>query len=181
MPASRLADLSRASGTSVDWIIFGIEAATSSETIPKMENESPEPPDTIQIPVLNVVGSAGPGAHNGFVEVLSHIPFSRTLLRRYGVRIDKCHFIRAVGDSMLPTIADGTVVLVDGGVRRVRDDGIYVLVLDDDVRLKRVQRQFGGTITLKSDNPAYAPETLSAADAEQLRVVGKVFWMEHPL
>jgi SOS-response transcriptional repressor LexA len=139
------------------------------------------PDDVAMIPFLSIQGSAGPGLVNNGIEVIDSIPFSRKLLRRHGVAPENTHAITARGDSMLPTISDGQILLIDTSVRRVRQDAIYALSIDDDIRIKRIQRGMGGTLTLKSDNANYEPELLSPADAEKLRVEGRVFWTEQLL
>lgn len=137
--------------------------------------------DAIRIPFFNVAASAGPGSEAPGHEMIVHLNFSRTLLRKLGVRPEDAHAISARGDSMLPTIANGQIILLDRSVRRVREDAIYVLSIDQDIRLKRIQKGLGGSLILKSDNPAYEPEHLSPADAEQLKVEGRVFWTERAL
>jgi SOS-response transcriptional repressor LexA len=137
--------------------------------------------DMILLPLLSIHGGAGPGLMADQLEVIQNIPFSRQLLRRSGVRPEDVHAIRTRGDSMTPTIQDGQILLIDRSVRRVRQDAVYALSIDDDIRIKRVQRSFDGSLTLKSDNPAYEPELLSPADAETLRIEGRVFWTEQLL
>ena len=165
-PFLPLSILAQAAGMSLDWLAGGESAAPPA-------SEDPEK-DVAAISVLNVLAGAGDGMTNGDIEVIDRLPFSRLLLRRIGVRPEHAHFIHARGDSMEPTIRDGAIVLVDRSVRRIRDDGIYALVVDGDVRIKRVDKGVGGLITLMSDNPRYPPETLS--EATELRVEGRVFW-----
>ncbi len=133
--------------------------------------------DVVLIPLLDVSASAGPGLINERPSEIAKVPFSRQLLRRLGVSPADAQFITGRGDSMFPTIADGQIVLVDVSKRKARDDGIYVVVIGDDVRLKRIQRGFDGSLTLLSDNSEmYKEERLSPADADALLVAGKVFW-----
>lgn len=108
--------------------------------------------------------------------IVSHLPFSPALLRELGVRYENCHFIRARGDSMVPTIRDGSIVLVDIARRKDRQDGIYALMFGDDVRIKRLAFGALGKLTLMSDNPAYPDEVLSGAELDQLKIVGKAVW-----
>jgi phage repressor protein C with HTH and peptisase S24 domain len=77
---------------------------------------------------------------------------------------------------MEPTIADGEIVLVDTRFQQTRGDGIYVLVDGANVRIKRIAVGWQNAIVLISDNERYASETLSAPDAEALRIAGKVVW-----
>jgi phage repressor protein C with HTH and peptisase S24 domain len=173
-----MAILCKAAGVSLEWLAFGLGTPENSGEIATQANISD---DVVMVPFLSVHGSAGPGVSNGNVEVIDKIPFSRTLLTKQGVKPDETHAITAKGDSMHPTIADGQIILIDTGMRRIRQDAIYALSIDDDIRIKRIQRGVGGTLTLKSDNPNYEPELISPADAEKLRVEGRVFWTEQLL
>ncbi len=132
--------------------------------------------DSEQIRMLNVVASAGPGYQNDDPVDLRMLPFARSVLADLGVKLDNARFLVARGDSMEPTISDGSIVLVDVSFNRPKDDGIYVVVVGNEVRIKRVARGFGGSVTLVSDNERYPTETLAPPEAEGLRVAGKVVW-----
>jgi phage repressor protein C with HTH and peptisase S24 domain len=168
---SAAARIARALNLPLDALVYDINVSKNNDT----------PQNVVLIPFLSVQGSAGPGVSNGDVEIVDSIPFSRMTLKRLGVRPEHAHAITSRGDSMLPTIADGQVLLIDTGMRRIKQDAIYALSIDDDIRIKRVQRGADGRLTLKSDNPNYDPEILSHADAEKLRVAGRVFWTEKVL
>ncbi len=77
---------------------------------------------------------------------------------------------------MEPTLSSGDLLLVDVSVRRIRNEALYVLVRDDDVYVKRAQRRLNGTVLITSDNERYPPEEFSEADADRLRVAGRVAW-----
>ncbi len=132
--------------------------------------------DSEQIKMLNVVASAGPGYQNDDPVELKRLPFARSVLADLGVKLENARFMVARGDSMEPTISDGSIVLVDVSFSRPKNDGIYVVVVGSEVRIKRVARGFGGSVTLVSDNERYPTETLAPPEAEGLRVVGKVVW-----
>jgi len=167
-----MAKLCAAANVSVDWLLTGREWKNSA---PIVQQDT----DVVLIPMLNVIASAGHGSNNGHIEIISKLPFSRKILRDMGVNADYVEFIQLKGDSMSPTISDGATVLVDRSKKDLRGDEIYVVSLGDEVRIKRVQKGIDISITLISDNEKfYPPERLSSADAEQLRVHGRVFWTE---
>lgn len=116
------------------------------------------------------------------VSVIDRVSFPVGFLKRLGARPESLHFIQARGDSMHPTIVDGSIVLVDTTERRPRNDAIYVISVDGDVRIKRLQKGWDGSISLISDNKeVYPAERLSPSDAERLRIEGKVLWTEKAL
>jgi phage repressor protein C with HTH and peptisase S24 domain len=177
-PFGPLAILCERAGVSLDWLAFGREPMEVGgvQSQPKSEDV-----DAIQVPFLDVQASAGPGIRPPQIETLAYMTFSRSLLRRFNVRPEDTHAISARGDSMLPTIADGQILLVDRSVRRVREDAIYVVSDDGDIRIKRIQRGLGGGLILKSDNPAYEAEQVTSDQAEKLKIEGRVFWGDRAL
>ena len=76
---------------------------------------------------------------------------------------------------MLPTLADGDDILVDGddAAERLRE-GVYVLRLEDGLLVKRVAVAPDGTVSVTSDNPL--GPSWAAVDKATLRIVGRVLW-----
>src|SRR5205085_12180052 len=71
---------------------------------------------------------------------------------------DNLSIVRVEGDSMSPTLNPGDEILIDLGdcADRLRD-GIYVLRIDDALVVKRLAlNPLGRSVTVQSDNPAYA-------------------------
>lgn len=132
--------------------------------------------DSVPIRMLDVVAAAGPGYENEEPGEVRTLPFARRLLEELGVKPANARFMTARGDSMLPTIADGAIVLVDISFSRPKDDGVYIVIIGNEARIKRIGRGWDGKLTLVSDNSRYPMETLSAPEAESLRVAGKVMW-----
>lgn len=77
---------------------------------------------------------------------------------------------------MLPGIKDGDTLLVDATERSIRTFGIYVLEIEGQRLVKRVQRKHDGSLVLISDNPAYLPDAVDRAGAAKVTVIGRVVW-----
>lgn len=172
--ASKLAKISEASGYSLEWLIFGPRAIDNP---PISDGGSPEndtvDSDVIYLPVMSAVGGSGAGVENHAVEVVDRLPFSRSLLRSYAANPDQCQVIRSTGDSMVPTIPDPALVIVDVSRRTLREDGVYCIALGDDIRFKRLQRTANG-LTLISDNAKkYPPETLAGDELGRVKIIGR--------
>lgn len=85
--------------------------------------------------------------------------------------------LSAFGDSMSPTLNDGDILLIDCGVNELKLDAVYVLALNDELYVKRVQRRItDGAVTIKSDNTMYDPVTVTNHEKDSLRVLGRVVW-----
>ncbi len=87
----------------------------------------------------------------------------------------------AVGESMTPTIRDGNTLLIDTADRTFRNFGIYVLEVNGQRLVKRVQRKHDGSLVLISDNTAYQPDTVDRDAADDVNVVGRVVWSGGPV
>lgn len=166
--APHLVRISEAAGVSIDWLLTGRPSGCAWN--------APEgtPHDFVPIPWLQVPGSDT--VARGLA--VGRLALDRNWLRRAGCpQAETVAMATAVGDSMEPTIRDGDLLLVDTGVTEFRDDAIYLLGLGTTFRVKRVQRLLNGAVVVKSDNPAYASETLSPEEVAAIRCLGRVRWM----
>ena len=69
------------------------------------------------------------------------------------------------GDHMHPTIRDGEQVLFSKDEKHLNArDGVFLIVIDKDVQVKRLQYLPGGKVMILSDNKAYASYELQKDD-----------------
>ena len=81
------------------------------------------------------------------------------------------------GDSMLPTLNDGDIVLVDLSRTAPSPPGLFVLFDGLGLvakRLEHVASSDSPTVRILSDNPLYAPYERAA---EEVNIVGRVRWL----
>ncbi len=139
--------------------------------------EAEDQRDLVRIPLRPVFASAGPGVENFMEEPVEMILFSQAFAEQWMRPSGRIEAIRVLGDSMEPTIQNGAIVLIDKSETEPREGRIYALWTDWGLKLKRFQRAIDGSILLVSDNrELYAPERLSTAGMEQLRIAGRAFW-----
>lgn len=136
--------------------------------------------DSVEVPVFDVTPSMGRGSMQPEHDtVLGQVQLSREWVR-HNLSISspaKLAMLTAYGDSMAPTFADGDMLLVDRGVGDVKLDAVYVLALNDELYVKRVQRRItDGAVIIKSDNPLYDPVILDNGERNALQVLGRVVW-----
>ena len=130
----------------------------------------------VTIPLYgDVRPSAGPGRAVTSETPTTRVAFERRWLADIGVQTDTAVILPAQGDSMEPTIMNGSPMLVDTSKREILNGYIYAIAVENDLLVKRIRRRLDGRIDLISDNPAYDPETLDAAALQQLRVIGRVY------
>ncbi|MCH9740220.1 MAG: helix-turn-helix domain-containing protein [Epsilonproteobacteria bacterium] len=79
--------------------------------------------------------------------------------------------INVDGESMEPTLQDGSIVFIDREQTNINKDGIYVASTTAGLFIKRIRQRADGMIELISDNKAYTPETILP---EEIQIVGRV-------
>jgi hypothetical protein len=80
------------------------------------------------------------------------------------------------GDAMEPHLQNDDTVLIDIGQTIVQDNQIYVIRYGNDVRINRLSKRFDGGLLIRSDNPHYPDEILTASEAATLQILGKMLW-----
>lgn len=133
--------------------------------------------EMVAIPAYEEVRpAAGPGTVAINQQPTSIIAFDRRWLRDLGVNPSYAKILFAEGDSMYPTIPNGSPMLVDASKIEVRHGCIYVFDLDGDLMVKRIERLPDGTIDLISDNrERYPTRNITRDRLEQMHVIGRVF------
>lgn len=110
-------------------------------------------------------------------QVVDYLAFRKDWLEMTFNMYNSClALIKVKGDSMEPTLKSDDLVLTELVNGRIEDDSIYVLKLNDDLVVKRIQRKLNGSLLVKSDNPKYEPELVDESSASKLPVVGRVIW-----
>ncbi len=120
----------------------------------------------------NIRASAGGGA-DVLNENYDYINIDQKIMKELvGLLPNKeIEAIKVEGESMEPTLSDGSIVFIDRNQCNPRKDGVFVASTNNGLFIKRVRLRVDGMIELISDNPLYAPEILTL---EQVDIVGKV-------
>lgn len=81
------------------------------------------------------------------------------------------------------TFNDGDLLLVDRGVKDIRVDAVYVVAIDGELFVKRMQRKPGGGVLMISDNKKYDPIEIHPSTLSRFDVLGRVLiaWNERRL
>lgn len=133
--------------------------------------------ERIEIPALtNLQASAGDGSL-AETEQLGVGPFSfdQEWLRAQFGRINALRLIQIAGDSQEPDLHDGDWLIVDEAKNGIQN-GLFVIVLDDCLMLKRLQME-GRFVQLLSRNPIYSGIAIDLSKEEdRLRIVGRAVY-----
>lgn len=183
-------------GVNADWLLSGHGPMSRPATPGFDTNELRIEPATASQPMAGDLSIGGVpfalvrrfdltvSAGNGLVPVSDHatdrFAFPVEWLRRIGVVGDLAALVPVQGDSMAPTIPDGSMVMIDARETSVTTPGVYAFTLDGEAFVKRlVTTPQGKTVTIISDNPTFAPRTISGPQLAQLRIAGRVRFVMH--
>lgn len=156
------------------------EAPVVAEPVPVYGRRKSDkaPGGLVRIPVLDMAVSAGPGREPADCEVvLGHIDLAEQWARkRLGEPLDRIRALPVTGDSMSPTINDGDLAFVDTSCTHFQGEGIYVLVFNSVLLIKRLSADFATQrIQILSDNEHHKP---ALAREDELNICGRVrMWM----
>lgn len=157
-----------AEGVSLDWLLTG-------EGPMKRGEGSELPGGFVQVPRYAISAAAGGGALVHSEQIVDHIAFKADWLKQQlGLNPAQAAVISVIGDSMEPCLADGDLILIDTSVTRVENNAIYVIQVEGDLLVKRIQKKIDGTVIIKSDNERYEPEIFRGESVELLKVVGRM-------
>lgn len=135
---------------------------------------NPEPdPDDIEIDSIDLAyGMGGTFLDIGEIQV-ERAKFSRSWIRQFTNSPPQMLFsTRGAGDSMMPTIHDRDVVIVDRSQSRPEmGDKIWAIVFGGVGMIKRLRPMPDGTVKISSDNQSIRDEIASDGD---LFIVGRV-------
>lgn len=137
--------------------------------------------DFVNLPEYDVRASAGRGLIPLNEMPVSETAFERGFLRNLGGAPDHCFIMWSTGDSMLPTIPDNSLLIVDASQTIVDHGRIYVFGVGNAVLVKRAKWRMDGKLELTSDNLSgnYPVETFYADRVEDLNVIGRVIFIGH--
>ena len=143
-------------------------AAAAAELLPRLAEDSPP---TRMMPFAERVRLK---ADTGGVEFDESAHLSISVAEEAlpaWARADRLTCVRAVGDSMEPTVRDGDLVVVDKDRRVFAEDQLFAVRTRDDLIVRRVRR-VGDGWSLIADNPHHRPRAMTANDM----VAGRVAW-----
>lgn len=131
----------------------------------------------VLIPHLEASAACGAGFINGdFLPMVKLIKVGMEWLRIHApyANYRNLNILTAEGDSMLPTIKPGDLILIDRSDTQVRFDGLYVFTKDDSLFLKRIQKLGNGLRILSDNSSVYPPFEITGSEAQEVRILGKV-------
>lgn len=135
--------------------------------------------DNIVIPQLSATGSMGKGIHADLEHdtVVSQVSVNKLWIQENLSSISSpsnLAMITGHGDSMEGTFNHGDVLFVDTGIDKIKMDAVYILNLNDELYIKRLQRKPDGSIIIISDNAKYQPYVIQNGEKDKFQVLGRI-------
>ena len=96
----------------------------------------------------------------------------RTWLDRHRLDATQCAIVRVRGESMEPTLNDGSTILINCAQQRRRSERLFAVRTDDGLVVRRLRKDPGGGWLLVSDHPDWEPRPWPASAG----IVGQVRW-----
>ena len=169
-----LARIAEWRNASLSWLITGKKERDSDATMEGLGFH--------RVGVVDIQVSAGDGSSALDQEPVSYMAFDRKWLRELANDMKSLRIVTVKGDSMEPDLRPGDFVMIDQGRKNAQDGGLFVVRLDDQLLIKRVQVRAGRSVALLSANPAYS-EVVVDLGSEDLAfaVIGRAIWQGREL
>ncbi|WP_089690979.1 XRE family transcriptional regulator [Vreelandella titanicae] len=161
-----------AAGVNTHYVLTGNRSISSGgESLSLAANEPG--PDLSPVKMYDIEAAAGAGRSFEGEPVKTTLYFSTAELSEQGLDPAQVVGVKVRGDSMDGTLADGDWVLVDRSNRDPKQEGVFLLLVSGERRIKRVQRLAGGALYLISDNDHYQPEMIKPQDMHDVEILGR--------
>ena len=173
IPEKSLLKISQMTDTTIDWLLTGKgrkELIKSHEALMLLDEEK----YFYSFDILRLNASAGHGIEHFDIEVEDEPEkikisknFFKTPLNQQVIKV-----IEVQGDSMEPTIKDGSYILIDT-TKTDTIDGIYAILLDNEIFVKRLQFNIDKTISIISDNKNYKEQLYKPSSDIYFKILGR--------
>lgn len=174
-----LQKLNAAHGISTDWLLDGTGEMQRVER-GAINKEQLSAEKFKMVPRMELSVSAGAGVVPVQDTYSDALAFSVDWLKKNAINSELSVLVSVKGDSMAPSIPDGSLVLVHLPEKSIEQEGIYAFNRGDASFIKRLvpsaidKTGRPDSIAIISNNPIFPPEVLTGRDLNELRIVGRV-------
>ncbi|PQQ36457.1 XRE family transcriptional regulator [Photorhabdus luminescens] len=141
------------------------------------DEETPLSEDEIEMPFFKEI-SLSTGKES--VVELDHrgnkLRFARSALLKAGINPEHAACVYITGDSMEPVLPDGAVVGIDTTNTVIKDGNMYAIEHSGMLRVKILYRVPGGIRIRSYNRRDYADDECIGEKANEIRIIGRVFW-----
>lgn len=175
----KVVQIAKTGNVNIEWLATGVGEPQKTYGLSDNLQQAFSHDSLARIPVMNVTASAGGGAVVTSEETDGYLAFEPSWLHRMGLNRAELFTLPTMGESMEPTIKAGEYVLCSSAEHHTKiGDGIYVIRLEGNVLVKRLQVLPGGILEISSDNSQfYKPFTLDMKANADFKILGKVIFV----
>lgn len=177
--SAALVSISKAANVNIEWLATGNGEPQKTYGFSDNPQESFHHDPMARIPIMNVTASAGGGSVVTTEDTDGYLAFEPSWLHRMGLNRAELFTMPTMGESMEPTIKAGEYVLCSSAEHHTKiGDGIYVIRLEGNVLVKRLQVLPGGILEVSSDNSQfYKPFRLDMKAETDFIILGRVIFV----
>ena len=117
--------------------------------------------EVTSVPVIATV--AGAGSFDFDESARYWLPHRQDWLIPNGMKVPDCRLVEVRGDSMMPMISSGSLVMVDVSRNSLWDGCLYLMSVAHEGVVVRRATQDGRNWVVRADNPAWKPRVYDAA------------------
>lgn len=129
------------------------------------------------VEILAYAAAAGGGASADSEQQAGVVWFRRDWLQRLGLDPTHCAVLSVRGESMEPTLPEGSSILINRQRAQRRHGQIFVLRTAEGLVVKRTVKHKDGAWELASDHPAWSPVPFP----NDATILGRVVWTARAL
>lgn len=134
-------------------------------------------PDQVFVEKVKARPRAGSGGLETDSEHDGYYSFHGSFIARKRGAPDSMKIFEVAGDSMSPTLDNGDLIMVNLQETDIRTGYIYLLRMEDELMVKRLENRPGGVLLLRSDNPDYEDIRINKYDeAINIGIFGRMVW-----
>lgn len=142
----------------------------------QMNDSTPDPKDCITVDYIHINPSCGKGTSVYYDTDITPIKLGTQMLQSV-LKVShpqNLKVFKASGDSMVPTIEDSDMLLIDTGRTDYNNGGIFLLTINNDWFIKRLRKRMSGELDIISDNVKYPVETFQPEQNIEVFIKGRV-------
>lgn len=152
--------------------------ALAGKPVIGVDGEEDAPQNAVFIKEYDIHLSAGNGSVSyDVIEESAPKSYDINWLTSQGLRPEFLRRFKVKGNSMERTLFDADTVLVNLQETTPRNDKVFAILVDGELRVKRLYTKIGGGLIIHSDNPDWVPRqeelTPEQVDAS-VRIIGRV-------
>jgi transcriptional regulator with XRE-family HTH domain len=119
---------------------------------------------------------AGTGGLETDAEYAGRYAFHKSFILRKRGTAESMKLFEVAGDSMIPTLDSGDLIMVNLNEKDVRSGCIYLLQIDEELMVKRLENR-PGKLIIRSDNDKYHELEIDRADeSKKIIIYGRMVW-----